>query len=71
MCKAFLYPQVLQEVAAQPVQAAPLGLDAAVNLYPTLAAQALINLATFFPWQKGHSTSSPPKTSFSNSLQQS
>jgi hypothetical protein len=66
------YQQVLQDVAAQPVQDAPLGLEPAVNLYPTLAEQALMSLFTFFPPQTGQSTSgSLPKTSFSNSLQQS
>lgn len=32
ICKAAPHPQVLQDVAEQPVQDAPLGLDAAVNL---------------------------------------
>jgi hypothetical protein len=59
---------VLQEVAAQPVHEAPLGLEAAVNLYPTLAAQALINFSAPLCPQLGHSTSgSLPKTNFSNS----
>jgi hypothetical protein len=59
---------VLQDAEEQPLQEAPLGLEAAVNLYPTLAEQALINFSAFFWPQKGHSTSgSPPKTNFSKS----
>jgi hypothetical protein len=62
------YPQVLQEVAAQPVQELPPPLEVEVNLPPTLAVQALINFSTLVWPQWGHSTSgSAPKTSFSNS----
>jgi hypothetical protein len=60
--------QVLQEVAVQPVQELLLPLEAEVNLYPTLAAQALINFSTLVWPQWGHSTSgSEPNTSFSKS----
>src|SRR3990172_8590248 len=40
------HPQVLQEPEEQPLQEAPLGLEVAVNLTPTLAEQALISLCT-------------------------
>jgi hypothetical protein len=58
---------VLQLPEEQPPQEL-LGLEAEVNLYPTLAAQVLINFSTLFWPQEGHSTSgSRPKTSFSKS----
>jgi hypothetical protein len=38
--------QVLQDPEEQLPQEAPLGLEVEVNLYPTLAAQVLINLST-------------------------
>jgi len=37
---------VLQDVAVHPVQELLPPLEAEVNLYPTLAAQALINFST-------------------------
>jgi hypothetical protein len=59
---------VLQVLEEQPEQDPPLGFEAAVNLKPTLAAQALINFSARFWPQWGHSTSgSLPKTNFSNS----
>jgi hypothetical protein len=46
LAKATSYPQLLQEVEEQPVQELLDPLEAEVNLYPTLAAQALINFST-------------------------
>jgi hypothetical protein len=64
----YVYPQLLQEVAEQPAQELMPPLEVAVNLPPTLAAQALINFSTLAWPQWGHSTSgSEPKTSFSKS----
>jgi hypothetical protein len=40
------YPQVLQEPEEQLAQEVLLPLEVDVNLYPTLAAQALINFST-------------------------
>jgi hypothetical protein len=58
---------VLQEPEEQPAQEL-LGLEAEVNLNPTLAAQALINFSTLVWPQWGHATSGlAPKTSFSKS----
>jgi hypothetical protein len=57
---------VLQEPEVQPAQELLLPLEVAVNLYPTLAAQVLINFSTLVCPQWGHSISeSPPKTNFS------
>jgi hypothetical protein len=59
---------VLQDPEEQLPQEAPLGLEVEVNLYPTLAAQALINLSTLVWPQWGQATSGlAPKTSFSKS----
>jgi hypothetical protein len=59
---------VLQEPAEQPEQELLLPLEVEVNLYPTLAAQALMSFSTLSWPQWGHSTwGSDPKTSFSKS----
>jgi hypothetical protein len=64
------YPQELQFVAEQPLHELA-GLEAEVNLCPTLAVQALISLLTLSWPHSGHATtSSVLKTKCSNCLPQ-